>query len=78
MKTRQKEIFRSAAARFLGRQDHVDFHVEGLGQNDQFSVRDATKLRFDFRKRATAQIPAENRTAPPAPRCWPAARTEDS
>src|SRR5882672_4802875 len=47
----------------LGRQERVDFHFESLCENDQFSVRDAAKLRLDFRKRATAQVPSENRTA---------------
>jgi hypothetical protein len=61
MKNFQREFL--AGTRFLGRQERVDFHFEGLCQNDQFGVRNAAKLRLDFRKRATAQIPSEDRTA---------------
>ena len=63
MRVCQKEFSVSVGTRFLGRQDRVDFHFESLCQNDQFGIRDTAKLRFDFGKRATAQIPSENRTA---------------
>ena len=62
MKIFQKEFSGSAGTRLFGRQDRVDFHFESLCQNDQFGIRDAAKLRFDFGERATAQIPSENRT----------------
>jgi hypothetical protein len=63
MRTCQKEFFVSARTRFLGRQDRINFHLESLCQNNQFSVRDTAKPRFDFGERATAQIPSKNRTA---------------
>jgi hypothetical protein len=48
---------------FFGRQQRADIHLERVGQNDQFSVRHATKLRLNFRECCAAQIPSQNRTA---------------
>jgi hypothetical protein len=50
-------------ASFFGRKERVDLHLEGLGQNDQFRVRHAPELRFDFRERGAAQLPTLKRTA---------------
>lgn len=45
------------------RQKQVHVCFERLGQNDQFGVRDAAKLCFNFRERGSAQIPSEKRAA---------------
>ena len=44
------------------RQKEVHVHFKRLGQNDQFGVRDATELRFNFGESGAAQIPSKKRT----------------
>ena len=45
---------------FWGKQrNYIHFH--GFGQDDQFTVRDAAELGFDFGKRSAAQFQSENR-----------------
>ena len=63
MKVSQKGIPPLAGTPLQRRQEGCCFHLERPSQNHQFGIRDATKLRFNFRERAATQIPAENRTA---------------
>ena len=63
MRFPQGKISASAGAPFGQRQQSRRVHFECLCQNHQFDIRDATQLRFYFRERAAAQIPAKNRTA---------------
>ncbi len=63
MKVSQKGIPPLPGTPLQRRQKGCCFHLERLGQNHQFGIRDATKLRFNFRERAATQIPTENRTA---------------
>lgn len=63
MKVFQPNICDSPGAAFGRRQQRRRFHLERLGQNHQFAIRDTTKLRFNFRERPATQIPAKNRAA---------------
>jgi hypothetical protein len=63
MKVSQKGIPPLPATPLQRRQESCCFHLERPGQNHQFGIRDATKLRFNFRERAATQIPTEDRTA---------------
>ena len=63
MKFLQQKISGSPGAAFGRRQQCRRLHLERPRQNYQFGIRDATKLRFNFRERAATQIPTEDRTA---------------
>ena len=63
MKFLQQIISGSPGAAFGQRQQSRRLHFERLCQDHQFGIRDAPKLRFNFRERAATQIPTEDRTA---------------
>jgi hypothetical protein len=63
MKFSQKGIPPLSGMPLQRRQEGCCFHLERLGQNRQFGIRDATKLRFNFRGRAATQIPPKKRAA---------------
>jgi len=46
-----------------GRQQRCRFHFERLCQDNQFGISYATKLRFNFREGAAAQLQSKHRTA---------------
>ena len=52
----------SSGAKLFGGEKRHHLNLEGLGQDDEFTVRNATQLRFDFRKRSPAQIQSQYRT----------------
>lgn len=51
-----------ASVSFLGWKKRANINFERSCQNDQFGIGYAAQLRFDFRERSAAQIPALNRT----------------
>lgn len=64
MKSLQMRISGLPGTPFIGgRQQCRRFHFERLRQDNQFGIRYATKLRFNFREGAAAQFQPEHRTA---------------
>jgi len=63
MKSLQARISGLPGTPFVGgRQQCRRFHLERLRQDDQFGIRYAAKLRFDFRECAATQFQSEHRT----------------